>query len=260
MIRTLLFFWALFIPISMTFAQSNNRLEIFYTPQISKTNFEEILENNPGPFMEFYETSEPNRPLIGYSFGISYARKIKTMSLGFYLRQNLRGQRSSVAYNYRGLYPQDTLPGYGGLFYHLQMKSITSGLSFGATLYATKVFSTGVYLDVGLDVYQIAFLEEFTINPENGLLEGGCCRQEYKNYPNNYFVNIGRHVKYGYYRLEFAPSWRNEVQIYKNLYLNLELKIFLLTKILKYSPELDSYVPDGSIFSIGSQFGLSYYF
>jgi len=252
-------FLAIFTIKSLQSQPKKNRLEVYYIPQITKTYFEQILENNPGSFKGFYETVEPNRPLLGYSTGIGYARILKHLELGIFIKKNLRGQRSDFAYNYRGLIPTDTLPDYGGLYYHFKMKSVTFGLTIGKAIHLNDVYYSSLYLGIGLDVYQIAFLEDFIIKSDDGLLRGGCCRHEYEHYPDNQLTNILRHIKNGYYRAEFSLAWRNEIKFYKNIHVDIQPQVFFLTKILKDARGLNTFVPDGIILAAGLQLGLNYH-
>ncbi|MCB9264003.1 MAG: hypothetical protein H6558_03150 [Lewinellaceae bacterium] len=70
------------------------------------------------------------------------------------------------------------------------MKSIASGLTVGKIFFSNDSYSLGLKIGCGLDVYRIAFAEEFTINPESGVLEGGCCQIEYSYFPDNKLTNI----------------------------------------------------------------------
>lgn len=236
-----------------------NQIEVFYTPQITRTYFEAILMKNPQIFKEFYETERPTQPLGGHSLGIAFLRKYEHLNLGISIQQNLRGQRSGFAYNYAGLIPSDTLAGYGGLNYHFILKSISLETSLGVTLHQKTLYSWGFRLGIGLDLYQNAYLEQFDIKTERGWVESGCCGLGYLH-SENYFTNIYRRFQEGFYRLSLSLTWRNELVITKGLYIGLSPEAFFLTKILTPSKLLDLYVPDGVIWAVGLQTALGYRF
>ena len=55
-----------------------NAISIFYTPQITRTYFDNTFNSILKPFTEFYETTKNFRPIIGNSYGIDFTRKHKS--------------------------------------------------------------------------------------------------------------------------------------------------------------------------------------
>ena len=242
--------------------QSNrNSISIFYTPQITRSYFiENITSGFFGPFIEFIETAPSNRPIMGYSYGIDYTRYFKKFHLGIYLQENLRGQRSSFAYNYRSVMPVDTLEGYGGIGYNFRIKSINLGLNVGYNLSSHNDYNSDLQLSFGIDIFETSFMQDFIIQSEDGILTSGCCGDELVFYPAGYLQNILNRFNRGYYRADFGISWRNYFKLFNNFYLELNPQVRFLTKILKPDKAVGPYILDGIIWSVGIQTGLSYHF
>ncbi|MBX2927970.1 MAG: hypothetical protein KF852_09060 [Saprospiraceae bacterium] len=150
-----------------------NTLYVHHTPQITRTFFEAMLETNPGLFIDFVETAPANRPIQSHSIGGGYRRQFGKLSIGLHFSQNLRGQRSAYAFNYRGAPNTDTTRNYGGLYYHFKTKSFSFGISGGLTLLSNEEYAGGPEITLGIDVFHYAYAEEFTIRPGEGTLGGG---------------------------------------------------------------------------------------
>lgn len=243
--------WAC-IGASLCHGQSpSHRLGIHYTPQITRTFFEPILENNLELFNEFVETASAHRPVYGYSAGASYSHRFGKFYAGVYVSKNVRGQRSHYAFNYRGFQHGDTARNYGGLYYHFKTKSLSLGLSAGLTLLSNAQYTGGLDISVGLDIFHYSYGEEFSILPVEGILGGGCCRLEFFRIGLGYLKDISTSFDEGYYRAEFTAGWRNEFILFRNFHLNLQPNLYFLTDILKKSLALNGYVPDGIIIAAG---------
>lgn len=260
--QKLILYYVLFLVLTNTCngQDSKNSISIFYTPQITRTYFEKTLDSVLKPFIEFHETTKNFRPITGHSYGLDYSYSFHKYHLGIYFQENLSGQRTGYAYNYRGAIPADTLSGYGGLYFHFKVRTFSLGLNFGKEIYSIPSYTSDIQLSVGLDIYEIAFLEDFIIQSKDGALGNGCCRIEFLTYPNHHFTNIYRRFEDGYYRADLAISWRNHFNLFGNCFLELNPQVRFLTKILKKSLALDVYVPDGVIWAIGLQTGISYHF
>ena len=254
-------FFLLFIILNGIYSQSKkNSFYIHYTPQITKTDFNQILINNPGGFIEFYETVAPEKAIGGRSFGAGYSRKFGKYSLGIYFQKNIRGQKSDFAYNYRGLIPLDTADVYGGLYNVFKMESTSFGLTFERQLLSRPKFYSAFQMGLGLDIYENAYLKDYLINVQTGALRRGCCLHGYSQTAKGGINNFTQHFKDGFYRAELSFSVKNLFHLTQRVGLEISPQFFILSKILKDSKSLDHSVPDGKIISGGVKFGVHYHF
>jgi hypothetical protein len=241
-------------------SQRKTLLIYFILHKLPEVILMKILKVDFGPFIEFVETATSHRPILGYSYGIDYARYFNKVQIGIYLQENVRGQRSGFAYNYSQFLPADTLKGYGGLNYIFKIKTIGLGLNLGYNLTNQSDYSSGIKLSFGLDIFETSYIQDFIIDRNNGILTSGCCGGELIFYPDSYFQNIFNRFKKGYIRMDYGISWINNFRLFNNFYLSLEPQIRFLSKIIKSSPEVGLFVPEGIIWAIGIQTGINYHF
>lgn len=259
--ETIIAFFLMLWMSNISYSQPNkNSFYVYYTPQLTKTNFNQILINNPVFFKEFYETAAPDKPLGGQSFGIGYIRKISKFSLGFYLQKNIRGQKTDFTYNYRRLIPADTSDTFGGLYYTFQMESVSFGLTAERQIISKPKFYLALQIGLGLDVYETAYLKDYTINVQTGDLSRGCCFMEYSHLDKGGISNFIEHFKEGFYRGELSLTLKSLIELTECVNIEISPQTFILSKILIDSKSLDHTVPKGRISSLGVKFGIHYHF
>lgn len=231
----------------------NNNFQIFYSPSITKTNFDKSIENAHFGFKELYETAKPSLPIIGYSFGLLYARKIsKRSKINFSLKRNVYGQSSPVAYNFRGFVPVDTIPGYGGLKYKVLMWSNSLSVGYRKVFLFKKSLQFEFGGSTGIDVYEKGMLQDYIVERKTGITTLGCCTGYY--YKFSTFQKLHDFLypfKKGFYRVEFAIVASARVNLSKRFFFAINPEFRYLTNLVGASPDLESLIPHGDIFSAG---------
>jgi len=235
-----------------------NDFQIFYSPSITKTNFDKSIENAHFGFKEFYETAKPSLPTIGYSFGLLYARKIlKRSKINVTLKRNIYGQSSPIAYNYRGFVPNNIIPGYGGLKYKVLMWSNSFSVGYRKVFLLKKSLQFELGGSTGIDVYEKGMLQDYIVDRKTGITSLGCCTGYYYKFStfqklNNFLYPF----KKGFYRVEFAIVAGARVNLSKRLFLAISPEFRYLTNLVGASPDFESLIPHGDIFSAGLGIGL----
>lgn len=243
--------------------QQKHEIQFFYAPGLSKTYFDRSIANSHFGFgVEFYETAKPRRPVPGYSYGILYARKVsKRAKIYFGMKRNLVGQASPVAYNFRGIIPLDTLPGYGGLKYQILMWSYSFSIGYQKKLFQNDCFEFALGAGTGIDFYDKAIFKDYIVQRENGTTRPGCCIGYY--YKSSTFQKIHDFfypIKKGIYRAEVAVLGEGKVLLPHGLYLCARPEFRFLTNLIGASSELEPLVPQGLIWSLNLNLGLGLHF
>lgn len=240
-----------------------NKLQLFYSPNVSKTNFNSSIENAHFGFgKEFYQTARPSQPIMGYSFGLAYSRTLSNSDkIIFTLRRNVYGQSSPLAYNYRGVIPSDTLPGYGGLQYKVSVWSYSFSIGYQKEVLRKRLLHFFVMGGIGIDVYDKAILQNYILNRETGVLSYGCCTGYYIKFSTFQKLNGFLYpFQKGFYRIELSVAANAQFDFSKRLFLFIQPEFRYLTNLVGASTEFVSLVPHGDIISINLNLGIGAYF
>lgn len=238
-----------------------NEIEVFFTPQLTRTYFDEYIDKYQNGTQKIITFGyDAKYPVIGNSFGIRYARKFGKYYAGIVLKQNLRGQRSSFNYYYKDDSPSDTFPGYEGSYYHFMLKSLGLSLSISKNIILKEHFESRITLGAGMDLYQYAFTQNYgLLSLYGGILSFGSTRLGYYH-SDNYFKNIKAQLKERNYRLEFFFSMENVFTLYKNLKLSLSPELYYVTDFFDQKHPFSQFVPYGRVISAGLKTGIFYRF
>ncbi|MEZ4918154.1 MAG: hypothetical protein R2792_03525 [Saprospiraceae bacterium] len=232
-----------------------NDLLFFFSPEISKTNFESHIQKGPHAFTdEFLQTAKPSLPIFSYSIGLVYCRILGRKShLVLKVRHNMYGQASPYTYNYRNSIPPDTLEGYGGMKYKIQMWSNGLSLGYAHSLGSWSTWKIKLGGQIGFDFYRKAIIKDYIIRKDIGVHNQGCCTGVYYKTPSFPFMHDSIRLETG-----FFGSFQKHLS--HNWVLNIEPELRVLSDYLSPSGVIREFTPNGTIYAGGINLGLGYSF
>ena len=238
-----------------------NSIELVFTPLISKTDFKNLDDLlSRGVFSRLYNTHRPERPILGYYYGLSYKRLIGykwKVGIGFEYAYN--GQQSRQFFSINGVSDEvlSANPDYGGSQYKITYKSYSLPLSVEYRILQKNKWSYWIRGGGFLNIYSRIEARSFNFNKETGKREIGSCHQIYVRSTGSFFSVIRQHLEKDLWRLGFFVGGGVEYEMLPFLSLK-AMPEFRYYGNLKRAPFAQ--LASGDIMNIGCRFSLGLHF
>lgn len=238
---------------------TKNKVEIFYAPSYTKTNFSPSIKerSNISLFLrEWLASQTPNKALWGKSIGIGYQRRLnEKVELAFFIRHTEKGQKSPHFFNYYLKSDSTDYPsGYGGMMYEVKLKTSEFGALIKRRVKENDLFSVSIDIGMSLDMYNDLIINDFIIEKDTGIKRPGCCTSFFYRSNEDYLDRLWGNIKEKHFRigLLFASTFDFSLTEVINISVHPELEY--LTKLVHNSRYVKSHsVLDGSIFLMNIQ-------
>ena len=238
-----------------------NSIELVFAPLVSKADFknlDKVITNLS--IKDLYNTHLPDRPVLGYYYGISYKRRLGyKWKIGLGVEYAYNGQQSRQFYSIKGV-PDDVLdgkPDYGGTQYKVTYKSYGIPLSVEYRIHRKNRWSYWAEAGGFLNIYYRVEARNFTISRATGIRETGCCYGSYFRATGSFSKIIRQHLEMDLWRVGFFVGGGVEY----------ELLPFLSLKALpefRYYGNLAAreyvHLASGDIMNIGCRFSVGLHF